>query len=252
MGDLLEISGVCLSHRRGRHVLEVLADVSLTVAAGEVVSVVASRGESQAALLRVAGGMKRPDDGVVCLEGVDLADLPAREHSQLIGRAIGWIARAGPERRMQMCDYVGRPLTEGRRRQRGAMDERATRALERVGVADCAERAWDELSDRERALVEIARATVGGPRLLLVDDLCNGLGMRDTREVVELLRERAAEAGFGVLMSVSDGEAALYSHHVWSLDCGRITPMSNRADGENVIDFPDGGRQSRDLLGTRS
>jgi len=246
MSDLLAMSGVRLSHRRGRHVLKVLADVSLTVVAGEVVSVVASRGESQAALLRVAGGMERPDSGLVRLDDVDLASLSAQEHSRLIGREIRWIGRTGPERGMRMQDYVGRPLATGRRPQRDAMNELAMRALERAGVADCAAQTWDELSDRERALVEIARGTAGEPRLLLVDDLCSGLGMLDTREVVELLRDLAAESGFGVLMSVSDGEAALHSHRVWSLDGGRITLMSDQTAGQNVIDFPDGGRQGRE------
>jgi ABC-type cobalamin/Fe3+-siderophores transport system ATPase subunit len=121
----------------------------------------------------------------------------------------------------------------------------ALRALERVGVEHCAERRWGELSDWERVLVELAQALAGAPRLLLIDDLLDGLGARETEEVALLVRSLAEELQLGVLMTVSDPEAALCSHRVLSLAAGRLSVLSDVGAPEPgvVIDFPHGRPQ---------
>ncbi len=79
-----------------------------------------------------------------------------------------------------------------------------------------------ELSDWERALVEIAQAIAGTPRLLLIDDVIDGFGMRETDELARLVRALAEDHEIGVLMAVSDPEAALCSHRVFSLADGHL------------------------------
>jgi ABC-type cobalamin/Fe3+-siderophores transport system ATPase subunit len=114
-------------------------------------------------------------------------------------------------------------------------------ALERVGVSECVGQRWEHLSDWERVMVEIAQGFVGSPRLLLVDDLFDGLGMREALQAGQLVHELARESGCGVLMGVSDGEAALCGDRVWSLDSGRVTLVSDLGgEKQNVIDFPNG------------
>ena len=111
-------------------------------------------------------------------------------------------------------------------------------ALERVGMASRARQRWGDLSRWDRALVEIAQGIVGEPGLLLVDDVTDGLGMRETAQVTKLLRSLAQDAGMGVLMAVSDGEAALSAHRVFSLSRGRLKTISDQdPHPHNVIDF---------------
>jgi ABC-type branched-subunit amino acid transport system ATPase component len=146
-----------------------------------------------------------------------------------------------------MLDYVAMRLAIGRRSRRREVRSRAMEALESVGASRCAERHWGELSDWERALVELAQAIAGTPRLLLIDDVLDGLGMRETDELARLVRALAEDHEIAVLMAVSDPEAALCSHRVLSLADGRLSSLSPLAPlpaetipkrPENVIDFP--------------
>ena len=138
-----------------------------------------------------------------------------------------------------MLDYLGLPLAMGRGRGRREARSLATKALERVGAAGCARRRWAELSDWERVLVGLARGIVCKPRLLVLDSVIDGLGMRRTREAGELLLALAAELQCGVLMSCSDLEAALIADRVWSLERGRLSLLSEQTVTQaEIIEFP--------------
>ncbi len=237
---LLSLQGLGLRYRRGDLAKWLLRSVWLDVAPGEVVSVIALRSQGKTTLLRLAAGMVAPDEGRVLLGGVDLIGLSDAAHARVLREQLGWAGRLGPGLGVQMLDYVALRLALGGRAPRRAVRGVALRGLEQVGVEHCAERRWGELSDWERVLVELAQALAGAPRLLLIDDLFDGLGVRETEEVALLVRSLAEKLRLGVLMTVSDPEAALCSHRVLSLAGGRLTVLSDVGAPEPgvVIDFP--------------
>ncbi len=261
MSELLALTDVAKSYRRGSQELRVLAGASLQVGSGEVVCVLGSRGQGKTTLLRIAAGMESPDAGSVSFAGQDLAALSDRELSGLLGARIAWAGKSGPGLRIRMLDYVGMPLLarqggpgDGlgrlrrglqRRRFAASVDARARAALERVGAADCAEQVWESMSDWERALVEVAQAIAGEPALLLVDDVTDTLGIRETDELTALLRTLSRELGIGVLMSVSDPQATLLSDRIMTLAGGLLTAGPQSPPG-NVIEFPGLGASHRE------
>jgi ABC-type cobalamin/Fe3+-siderophores transport system ATPase subunit len=261
-GELLRLSEVSKRYRRGSQDLRVLEDASLQVGRGEVVCVLGTRGAGKTTLLRIAAGMESADAGLVSFDGQDLAALSDRELSRLLGGQIAWAGKSGPGIRTRMLDYVAMPLLVGqgaranrdswmrrgleRRRSTRTVDARARAALERVGAPGCAEQLWESMSDWERALVEVAQAIAGEPALLLVDDVTDALGIRETDELTALLRTLSRELRMGVLMSVSDPQATLLSDRIMTLAGGRLTPGPQSPPG-NVIEFPDLGLQRRDV-----
>ncbi len=253
MSELLALRRVCKGYVRGKRTMRVLVDASLALAPGEIAAVVGSREEGKTTLLKIAAGLEAPDAGEVWLGDIDLAHSSDEERSRLLGREIAWTNREGTGVKFRVLDYVGLPLAIGRgRRQREAQDL-AMEALERVGAANCAGQHWAELSNWERLLVGFARGIAGSPRLLVVDDLMDGFGMRRTREAGELLLQLAGELGCGMLMSCNDLEAALIADRVWSLEGGRLSVLSEREGGQaDVIDFPGGTRQSHSSRGVGS
>ena len=118
--------------------------------------------------------------------------------------------------------------------------------MERVGAPGCAEQLWESMSDWERALVEVAQAIAGEPALLLVDDVTDALGIRETDELTALLRSLSSELGMGVLMTASDPQATLLSDRIMTLAGGRLTAGPQSPSG-NVIEFPDLGASRRDI-----
>jgi ABC-type cobalamin/Fe3+-siderophores transport system ATPase subunit len=239
MAPLLSLDGVCKSYWRGPHETVVLAEVSMSVHAGELVAVWGQRGAGKTTLALVAAGLETPDRGIVRLDGRDLAEL-RRGRAPRLHEGIGWVQRMGPQSgdfRM-IVDYVALPLL-GAHSPRGAR-RRASSMLKRLGVADCAGARWESLTDGERTLVAVAHALVREPKLLVADDPTANLNVLQREELVGLLRRAADEEGLGILITVPDMPDMAYSNRVASLSDGRLVISSEPApiDDGTVIDFP--------------
>lgn len=240
MESILALREVRLSFPRGRrHVVRVLADVSLDLRAGEVVAVIAQRAQGKTSLLRVAAGMQRPDQGSVLFAGEGVWQMSDRQRSRLLRGQIGLVERTAPNLDVPVLTGVALPLLDVHGR-RGAY-ARAKQALAYVGASECARQHWSELADWERALVALAHGIAREPGLLLVDDLTATLGMGETEEIVGLLGALAQERGIAVLICAGDSGLASCSDRVASLGGGEllVTPPSTPAPTDaNVIDFP--------------
>ncbi len=240
MNPVLSLRGVWLSYPRGRrHVVRVLADVSLDLQAGEVVVVVAQRAQGKTSLLRVASGMERPDRGSVVFDGEDVWRLSDRRRSQLLKGQIGLVECDAPNLDVPVLTSVALPLLDAHGR-RGAY-ARAKQALTHVGASECGRQHWSELADWERALVALAYGLAREPSLLLVDDLTATLGIGETEEIAGLLGGLAEERGVAVLICSGGSGLSSCSDRVASLAGGELNipplPTSGSTDG-NVIDFP--------------
>lgn len=217
MGELvLRLEGVGRGYRRGRDRWQVFSGVSLSVAEGEFVGLLGGRGEGKTTLVEVAAGLEVPEAGGVWFEGRDLARCSKDDRAELLGDRIAWMPREDFGDYLALS-YVALPLAMGRDGIRAAED-RAMVALRRVGAEGCADRGWEELSDWERLLVIFARGFATHPRLMVVDDLLDGLGPAGTREAGELLLSLARELQCGVLVAASDMSALLAAHRVLSFD----------------------------------
>jgi putative ABC transport system ATP-binding protein len=243
MGSSLRLEGVCKTYARGERRLRVLTDVALDLQAGEIAAVVGSRGEGKTTLLQIAAGIDRPDRGAVLFEGVDLTSISDRRRSELLGGQISWVNRQGPGLRLRVRDCIAMPLAIGRGRRSREILEAADDALERVGATDCAERLWEELSNWEQVLVGFARILVARPRLLVLDDMFEGLSTSRVREATGWLSTLTAELRCGVLLSASDVEGTLWASSVWSLCAGRLDPMCSAPVDAEVIEFPYAARR---------
>ncbi len=234
---LLALEAVCKSYWRGTSEVRVLSEAELAINSGEFIGVWGKRGSGKSTLLRIAAGLETPDRGSVRFEGEDLSTLSERDHARLRRDKVGLARRTGPRSELCMLDYVALPLLveHGRR----AANRLADKALQRVGMAQCAGQHWESLSDGERAFVAIAHGIARAPSLLLVDDPTANLDLREREELLLLLRTLVQETSLAVLMTVPDMPTALGSHQIKMLSGGRLrtAPPSGPDDG-NVIDFP--------------
>jgi putative ABC transport system ATP-binding protein len=246
MDELLLVSEVSKTYWRGDWPLELLKDVSLRVRPGTIVAVVGERHEGKTTLLKIAAGVEAPDRGAVLFEDRNLWSLSDSERERLWGEAIAWTSRERPGLDWEIRDYVGLRLAMGRSYGRRKARAQAIAALRRVGAEKCAEQRWPELSDWQRMLVGLACGIVSQPRLLVIDDLFDGLGVAKMQAASELLTSLAQELGCGVLMSASGMEAALMADAVWFFDDGKLSLMSDQTSiGGEVLEFPKVVRESR-------
>lgn len=240
-GAVLVLSGVSQGFSRGKTDpwQQALNGASLSVYAGEVVAVIGGRASGKTTLLGAAAGVTVPEAGSVRLGEVELTGLSDRERGKLRGREVLWLNPVGVAAKLSVWKLVSWSLADGLGR--GERECRIAEALERVGASKCAQSCWGELTRFEQVLVGYAQAFTGRPRLVVIDDLLDGLGEPRTKEASDLLRSLIEDTGrsWGVLMSATDRESALYADRVWALERGRLIPTAGHRDSAaDVLPFP--------------
>ncbi len=169
--------------------IRVLQDLSLTVAAGELIAVVGQSGTGKSTLLNILGSLERPSSGKVLFEGLDLFALDERALADFRNRKLGFVFQF----HYLLADFnalenVMMPALIGRVPERDAR-ERAERMLAMVGLGDKLHRRPAELSGGEQQRVAVARAVVQSPRLVLADEPTGYLDPHTADEVHELFHK---------------------------------------------------------------
>lgn len=233
---LLALTDVSRRLLDGARELTVLDGVSFSVYEGELVGIFGERRSGKSTLLRVAAGLELPDGGSVVFAGEDVGRLSISARARLRRRGGLALASAdsGPLASSQpVIEHVALPLTNDGLTL-GESEGLARPVLERVGASSLAHQRIDRLSVSDRMRVELARALVREPRLLLVDEPAVLPGPSDSREFYALLRE-LAKSGIAVVIASEDMAALAGVQRFLTLSDGRLRSTDSR---RRVIPFP--------------
>jgi sodium transport system ATP-binding protein len=178
----------------GRGPLVAVDGLSFAVGAGEVCGLLGPNGAGKTTTLRMAATLLSPDEGQLWIDGVDAQEAPLEAR-----RRLGYVpAEAGLPPRLSPREVVSlfaelHGITAPR--------QRAVALLEELGAGPWLDRPCGTLSTGMKRRVVLARALVHDPAVLLLDEPTDGLDVGGRREVLAMLRRRAAEAGCAVLLS---------------------------------------------------
>ena len=221
---MLEMSHIKKIYRTESIETHALEDLSLSVKAGEFVSVTGPSGSGKTTFLNVAGLLDTFDSGTYTLDGKDVSRLSDREMSQIRNRTIGFIFQSFnliPD--LNVFDNVDVPL-----RYRGLpgaeRKQRIERALEQVGLSARTRHLPSQLSGGQQQRVAIARVLAGDPKLILADEPTGNLDSVMTREIMDLL-ERINDAGTTIVMVTHAPECAERAHRQLHVFDGRIVDL---------------------------
>ncbi|WP_225847694.1 ABC transporter ATP-binding protein [Streptomyces sp. HPF1205] len=188
-----------------------LDGANLSVRSGEVVAVMGPSGSGKSTLLHCLAGIVRPDEGRVRYRGQDLSAMSDGERSALRRSDFGFVFQFGrlvPE--LTCLENVAIPLRLNGVRRRAAEAE-AARWLERLEVADVAGQRPGEISGGQGQRVAVARALVGGPRVIFADEPTGALDSLNGERVMRLLTDAARDTGAAVLLVTHEARVAAYS-----------------------------------------
>lgn len=195
MTILLSVEG--LSRRYAD--VEVLRELSLTVAAGEALAVTGPSGSGKSTLLRCLGGLERPDSGRIFLDGLPIESIPTADRA----RRIGFVFQEHyllPQ--LSALENLLVPAVPTG--QVAALRPRAEVLLARLGLAGRGA-AWPAaLSGGERQRLAVARALVGSPDLVLADEPTGSLDRTRADQVGGLLLELVREGGAALVLATHD------------------------------------------------
>lgn len=214
--------------------VKALADIDLSLARGDWLSITGPSGAGKSTLLNILGCLDRPTSGRYLVDGIDTTNLSDDERAGLRSRRIGFVFQSFhllPYRsvleNVMLAEVYRRQPLEGRR-------ERAMVAIERVGLAHRADFPPTKLSGGERQRVAIARALIGSPSLLLCDEPTGNLDSKTSASILDLFAELNAEGLTLVVVSHDENVARRARRRVHIVD-GSI---SHAQDANEALALP--------------
>ena len=217
---LIELSDVQLTLGTGAARTEILRGISLSIEEGETVAVLGASGSGKSSLMAVISGLERATAGTARVLGEDMGALGEDQLARLRGRSIGVVLQAFhllPT--MTALQNVMVPMELS-----GAPDprERARAELNAVGLAARENHYPTQLSGGEQQRVAIARATAPAPRLLLADEPTGNLDAATGAKIIDLLFDRVAAAGAGLVVITHDPAVAERAGRILRIADGRL------------------------------
>ena len=218
---MIEVKNVTKRYE-GKRTVHALRDVSLRIEKGEMVATMGPSGSGKSTLLNIIGGLDRPSDGSIFIDGVEIERLDDDSLTRLRREKIGFVFQFFnllPTLNAQ--ENVALPLHLARVSRREAT-ARSVAMLELVGLADRQEHLPDELSGGEQQRVAMARALVLRPPLILADEPTGNLDSTNGEEVLSLFKRLQSQFNTTVMMVTHDSRAATFCDRILQMQDGRM------------------------------
>jgi putative ABC transport system ATP-binding protein len=218
---MIRIANLRKSFRMGRETVHALAGVDLTIEANTFWAVMGPSGSGKSTLLYLLGGLDRPTQGQIAVNGRAIDSLDENKLALYRRHTVGFVFQSFnliPS--MTALENVAFPMRFAgiSRRKRLA---RANELLEQVGLADRVNHRPTELSGGQQQRVAVARALVNNPQLILADEPTGNLDTASGTEILNLLAELHGN-GRTVLVVTHDPRIATFASHTIQLLDGKI------------------------------
>jgi putative ABC transport system ATP-binding protein len=198
--------------------LTILADVSLSVRAGETLAIVGASGAGKSTLLALLAGLDSPSTGRVSIAGVDLTELDEDGRAAIRGKHVGFVFQSFhliPS--LTAVENVMLPLELGGRRDARQV---ALTALTQVGLTPRQAHYPKQLSGGEQQRVAIARAFVTHPAVLFADEPTGNLDTATGQRITDLLFDLNRSTGSTLVLVTHDRTLAARCSRILELDAG--------------------------------
>jgi putative ABC transport system ATP-binding protein len=218
-----KLAGVTKIYQKGHRTVPAVRDLDLVIGDGEWLAVQGRTGHGKSTLLNLLGGLDRPTEGTVELDGTDMGRLRDTQLTWLRATSIGFVFQTfNLIPTLSAAENVEAALIPLRV---GGADRRArvAAALDAVALADRAGHLPTELSGGQQQRVAIARALVKEPAVLLADEPTGNLD-EDTRDdIIALLERLWRERGLTLVLVTHDTSVARRAQRVAVMDNGHLT-----------------------------
>jgi putative ABC transport system ATP-binding protein len=217
---MLKVRNLSKVFRKGSIEVSVLDDITLSVAEGEYVAIMAPSGMGKSTFLNILGCLDRPTSGTYLLDGVPVQDMNDDELSHIRNKKIGFVFQSFHLLPMMTAwENVTLPLIYSD--SDIDMKSKAIEVLQSVGLGDRVDHVPGELSGGQHQRVAIARALVNDPRIILADEPTGNLDSRSSDEVMRIFRELHS-SGRTLVVVTHDPEVAREADRLIEMKDGRI------------------------------
>ena len=218
---IIEIANLVKRYEMGDEEVFALQGVTLTIARNEYVALMGPSGSGKSTLMNMLGCLDTPTSGTYLFTGENVSDMDDDDLAEIRNREIGFVfqtfnllPRATALQNVELpLVYSGMPRAERL--------QRATQALERVGLSDRMDHKPNELSGGQRQRVAIARALVTSPSIILADEPTGNLDSKTGQDIMRLFGE-LWRGGNPVILVTHEEDIARHARRIIRLRDGRI------------------------------
>jgi putative ABC transport system ATP-binding protein len=222
MSVILEAHDLVKRYALGDGSVDALRGVSLSVAKGEFVAIMGSSGSGKSTMLHLLGGLDRPSEGTVLIDGINISQLNDEEATLTRREKTGFVFQFfNLISLLNVAENVALPfLIAGD--SLAAHRERVDALLDLVGLSDKARHRPDQLSAGEQQRVALARALANEPAILLADEPTGNLDFVTGTEILDLIWDSCDRLGQTIVLVTHDARAAAYADRVLVVRDGTI------------------------------
>jgi putative ABC transport system ATP-binding protein len=233
---VIKLDAIQKTYHTGEVDVHAVRGVSLDIFPGEFVAIMGSSGSGKSTLMNMVGALDRPTGGHYWLDGIDVSTLDRDALADLRNEKIGFVFQGfNLLSRTSALENVEMPMLYHRHRiDAREQFDRATKALELVGLAQRADHHPNQLSGGQQQRVAIARALVNRPTLLLADEPTGNLDTQTSIEIMGVF-QKLNDNGITIVMVTHELDVARYTKRMVILRDGKIVTdeaVQNRSNAE--------------------
>ena len=219
----ISVRDIARDFTAGQQTIRVLHDIDIDVHSGELTYIVGESGSGKTTLISIMCGILYPTEGTVRVFDTDIYHLSDTELVEFRLKNIGFIFQQyNLIPAIDAASNAAVPLiAQGMDRHEAR--ERAVAMMDKLNIADQADKLPNQLSGGQQQRVAIARALVHEPRLVVCDEPTAALDARSGRRVMDLLREVAVDEDRACIIVTHDNRVFDLADRILVLEDGRVT-----------------------------
>lgn len=229
MNNVLCCKQLNKTYQQANECMQILHDLTLNVAAGELLAIVGRSGCGKSTFLHLAGGLDTPTSGTVEINNVDINQLSDKKKAAFRNQYIGFIYQFH-HLMMEFSaeENVAMPLLIRGLKPKDALNK-ARKMLEKVGLSHRLTHLPSELSGGERQRVAIARALVPEPAVVLADEPTGNLDFDTAEQIYQLLISLNASLNTSFIIVTHDSSLANKMDRQLTFKQGKLVPLNEES-----------------------
>jgi len=221
MDSIITVKNLKKTYVMGVEEVHALQDITVDISKNEYVALMGPSGSGKSTLMNLLGCLDTPTLGNYFLNGTDVSEMTDSELAEVRNKEIGFVFQTfNLLPRLTSLDNVALPLVYAGIGN-ASRKEKATKALEAVGLGDRMGHRPNELSGGQRQRVAIARALVNDPAIILADEPTGNLDTKTSIEIMEIF-EKLHEQGNTIIIVTHEPDIAEHAHRIIRLRDGLV------------------------------
>lgn len=218
---LIELTDIGRKYVIGSETIHAIKSVTLSIQKGEFVALMGPSGSGKSTLMNILGCLDTPTRGEYFLNNLRVSDMSENELAEVRNKEIGFVFQTfNLLPRSTSLDNVALPLIYSGIK-KSVRTERATQALNNVGLADRVTHKPNELSGGQRQRVAVARALINNPSIILADEPTGNLDTKTSIEIMGLIEEIHSK-GNTIVLVTHEEDIAQHAHRIVRMRDGLI------------------------------